>query len=455
RDDVCDAGGAGDADGGVHALPLRGLHRALLDLLLHARAPRGSQHLAGARPGRAHHRGDRGERPHSGRQPGHAPRAHHGPRGDGARVLRPPSGAHRGGGGREAASVPVAHRLRVHPVGHGGRGRRARRAGRRPRDLRGEAPDPRLPVVALRDGHRQDARLPRARVPRGGAHARPPRHHSAVRLEGAALSPLDSDIAHLLAGSMLLARFLLLYQARMFALLHFFALHACVLALSVGWQAYLQRAPHLYITALIALAFKGVFIPVALHRIVVRLGIHRTIEAVVSIGPTMLFGMALVALAIVVMLPVTATEGVFVREDLALAGLLAVPAGGAIILATIPRYRVSAALNVAVCALTLASAAALYAHRPEPSLYLLVDDVNTVFLLVGGLVGFTTSLFSAGYIAHELETRRLKTGDLRFYHAMYQLLMFAMNLALVANNIGLMWVAIELATLTTVVMVGL
>jgi len=133
------------------------------------------------------------------------------------------------------------------------------------------------------------------------------------------LSPLDSDIAHLLAGSMLLVSFLLLYQDRMFALLNFFALHACVLALSVGWQAYLQRAPHLYITALIALAFKGVFIPVALHRIVVRLGIHRTIEAVVSIGPTMLIGMALVALAIVVMLPVTATEGVFVREDLAFA----------------------------------------------------------------------------------------------------------------------------------------
>lgn len=133
------------------------------------------------------------------------------------------------------------------------------------------------------------------------------------------MSPLDSDIAHLLAGSMLLVSFLLLYQDRMFALLNFFALHACVLAFSVGWQAYLQRAPHLFITALIALLFKGVFIPVALHRIVVRLGIHRRIEAVVSIGPTMLFGMALVALSIVVMLPVTATEGAFVREDLAFA----------------------------------------------------------------------------------------------------------------------------------------
>ncbi len=131
------------------------------------------------------------------------------------------------------------------------------------------------------------------------------------------------------------------------------------------------------------------------------------------------------------------------------------PALGALLLAAIPRYRLAAAVNVGLCALTLASAAALYRHRPPPSLYLLVDDLNTVFLLVGALVGFSTSVFSAGYIAHELETRRLKAQDLRFYHAMYQLLMFAMNLALVSNNIGLMWVAIELATLTTVMMVGI
>jgi len=64
-------------------------------------------------------------------------------------------------------------------------------------------------------------------------------------------------------------------------------------------------------------------------------------------------------------------------------------------------------------------------------------------------------VFSAGYIAHELQTGRLTARDLRFYHAMYQLLMFAMNLALLSNNIGLMWVAIELATLTTVMMVGI
>ncbi len=141
--------------------------------------------------------------------------------------------------------------------------------------------------------------------------------------------------------------------------------------------------------------------------------------------------------------------------QIALAGLLGTPALGALLLAAIPTYRIAALLNVTLCALTLASACALFWYRPPPSLYLLVDDVNTVFLLVGSLVGFSTSVFSAGYIAHELQTRRLRASDLRFYHAMYQLLMFAMNVALVSNNIGLMWVAIELATLTTVMMVGI
>ncbi|HET7757078.1 MAG TPA: hydrogenase 4 subunit F [Steroidobacteraceae bacterium] len=141
--------------------------------------------------------------------------------------------------------------------------------------------------------------------------------------------------------------------------------------------------------------------------------------------------------------------------QVALAALLGTPAVGALLLAAIPTYRLAAALNVALCAAPLAAAGALYGHRPPPSLYLLVDDVNAAFLLVGTLVGFTTSVFSAGYIAHELQVRRLRPRDLRFYHGMYQLLMFAMDLALVSNNIGLMWVSIEVATLTTVMMVGM
>ena len=127
------------------------------------------------------------------------------------------------------------------------------------------------------------------------------------------------DIAHMLAGGLVLLSLMLLYQDRMFALLNVFALHAVLLSASVAWQAQIQGAPHLYITALIALALKAVVIPVALRRIVVRLGIHRTIETVVGIGPTMLAGMGLVALSMVVMLKATAQADPLAREDLAFA----------------------------------------------------------------------------------------------------------------------------------------
>ena len=91
----------------------------------------------------------------------------------------------------------------------------------------------------------------------------------------------------------------------------------------------------------------------------------------------------------------------------------------------------------------------------SPNAYILVDDLNVVFIVLNTFVGFTASVFSATYIAHEIETGRLTPTHLRFYHAMYQFLLFSMNLALITNNIGLMWVAIEFATLTTVLMVGI
>lgn len=127
------------------------------------------------------------------------------------------------------------------------------------------------------------------------------------------------DIAHLLAGGLVLTSFMLLYQDRLYALLNIFALHALVLALSVAWQAFIQDAPHLYLTALIALVFKAVMIPVALHRIIQRLGIHREVETVIGIGLTMLVGIGLVALSIVVMLQATPEADPLAREDLAFA----------------------------------------------------------------------------------------------------------------------------------------
>lgn len=130
---------------------------------------------------------------------------------------------------------------------------------------------------------------------------------------------LTFDIAHLLAGSLVVMSFVQLYQDRLSALINVFAAHALVLALSVAWQAFAQDAPHLYITAVIALAFKAIIIPVALRRIMVRLGIHREIETVVGVGPAMLLGIGLVALSMVVMLRVTADADPLAREDLAFA----------------------------------------------------------------------------------------------------------------------------------------
>jgi hydrogenase-4 component F len=135
--------------------------------------------------------------------------------------------------------------------------------------------------------------------------------------------------------------------------------------------------------------------------------------------------------------------------------VLIVPFVGAAVLAMIADYRISARLNILFSLASLGFALTLFWNRREPGPYLMVDDLNIVFIVLNTFVGFTTACFSASYIGHELETGRLTTGYLRFYHAMYQVMMFGMNLALVANNIGLMWVAVELATLTTVVMVGI
>ena len=133
------------------------------------------------------------------------------------------------------------------------------------------------------------------------------------------MHPLAFDIAHLLAGGLVLVSFMLLYQDRLYALLNTFALQAFVLALSVAWQAFIQDAPHLYVTAGIALIFKAIFIPVVLHRIIQRLGIHREIETVVGVSATMIAGIGLVALSMVVMLKVTAAADALAREDLAFA----------------------------------------------------------------------------------------------------------------------------------------
>jgi hydrogenase-4 component E len=130
---------------------------------------------------------------------------------------------------------------------------------------------------------------------------------------------LSFDVAHTFGGALVLLSFMMLYQNRLFPLINVLAWHSLVLALSVAWQAYIQHAPHLYITAAIALGFKAIVIPVVLRRMIVRLGIHREIETAVGLGLTMLAGIGLVALSMEVMLPITSGADPIAREDIALA----------------------------------------------------------------------------------------------------------------------------------------
>ena len=127
------------------------------------------------------------------------------------------------------------------------------------------------------------------------------------------------DVSHLLSGLMLVASFALLYQDRIFAVLNIFAIQAFLLATAVAWMAYTRHNPELFITAMLALGLKGVVIPVALHRMIIRLGVQRDVEQVVGVGKTLLLGLALTALSLMLVLKVTAASESFTREGLALA----------------------------------------------------------------------------------------------------------------------------------------
>jgi len=141
--------------------------------------------------------------------------------------------------------------------------------------------------------------------------------------------------------------------------------------------------------------------------------------------------------------------------ETALILLLGVPVVGIVLLALVPSYRFGAWLNVALSASAFVGACLLFTVPMQASSFFLVDSFNIYLVALNSFVGFTTSIFSASYIRHELDEGHLTPINLRFYHALYQAMMTAMSLALLSNNLGLMWVGIEVATLSTVVMVGI
>ena len=132
------------------------------------------------------------------------------------------------------------------------------------------------------------------------------------------MSDFAYDASHLLGAIVLLMSFALLYQNRLFSLLQVYSAQALTLSAAAAWQGYAHGESHLYVTAGLTLVLKAIVIPIALHRIIVKMDIHRAVEPAMSIGLTMLAGVSLVTLSILLVLPVTADAAALTREDLAL-----------------------------------------------------------------------------------------------------------------------------------------
>ncbi len=135
--------------------------------------------------------------------------------------------------------------------------------------------------------------------------------------------------------------------------------------------------------------------------------------------------------------------------------VLALPSFAVLLLAAIRDPVWASHLNAAASFMTFVAALSLMVAPRGVEGFLFIDDFNVFFVVLTTFVAFTTSWFSARYIAHEIEIGKLTATSLRFYHAMYQGLTAAMATALLADNVAIMWVAIEASTLITVVMVSI
>ncbi|MEK7207472.1 MAG: proton-conducting transporter membrane subunit, partial [Pseudomonadota bacterium] len=141
--------------------------------------------------------------------------------------------------------------------------------------------------------------------------------------------------------------------------------------------------------------------------------------------------------------------------------MLFIPLTGVVLLAFIGHHRHAGWVNIILSALSLATSLWLAAHvlangpLLSPSRMMYIDAFNVYLVTLTALVGLTTAIFSRPYMQHEVEARKIGKRRMRMYHSMYQAFMFAMQAALTTNNIGILWVAMEGATLTTVLLVSL
>ena len=140
--------------------------------------------------------------------------------------------------------------------------------------------------------------------------------------------------------------------------------------------------------------------------------------------------------------------------------VLVCPLAGSVVLAVTGHRGVARDINVAFSFATFVAACALTVRvvSAGPVLALhdefFIDPLNVFLVALTAFVGWTTAVFSRPYMRVEQDHGNMNPARMRLYHSMYQLFSFAMLLALTTNNMGILWVAMEAATLTTVLLVS-
>ncbi|HAU29767.1 MAG TPA: hydrogenase 4 subunit F [Rhodospirillaceae bacterium] len=134
--------------------------------------------------------------------------------------------------------------------------------------------------------------------------------------------------------------------------------------------------------------------------------------------------------------------------------LLSLPIVAGLFLAAIHKPGIALKLHAGFAFTEFLAALGLAFSRPEPTRLFMVDGFTLCLVPLTAFILFTTAWFSHGYLAHDIDTGKIQARHLRLWHVLFQSMALSMYAALVSNNIGVMWVAVEMATLATVILVG-
>ncbi|MDP2653046.1 MAG: hydrogenase 4 subunit F [Candidatus Omnitrophota bacterium] len=140
--------------------------------------------------------------------------------------------------------------------------------------------------------------------------------------------------------------------------------------------------------------------------------------------------------------------------------VLGIPAGLAAVSFLVRRIKVLAVCGVVGHGFVLAlTAVLLQVVNWQGKMVLLggavhVDALSAFFLFTIAFVNFASSLYSVGYVAMDVDDEKISENKARMYYLLFNVFSLTMYLVTVVNNLGMLWVCIEMTTLVSAFLVG-